>query len=200
MDGCSTRDVPFKLSLLADLGGEGNGSVRSTESLQDEYSGISPETRSCFSSPLPTLGSLGSAYDGGDREGAHNHFENATHAVSPLSTKRNEPIAAPNPRNEGPGGQCLLASLTRSDEEARRAGLICTIETIVRYLAKDLDGNAASIYVTVKARVRSQEDDIMTSHEPAPFMVSSRPSFPGRTTQEAWRLSKSTAFVNHGNI
>lgn len=197
MDGCSTRDVPFKLSLLADLGGEGNGSVRSTESLQNVYSGISPETGSCFSSPLPALRSVGSAYDGSDREGAHDHFENATHAVSPLS---NEPIAALNPQNEGPGGQRLLALLTRSDEEARRAGLICTIETIVRYLVKDLDGNSASIYLTVKARVRSQEDDRMTFHEPAPFMVSSRPSFPGRTTQEAWRFSKPTAFVNHGNI
>jgi len=201
MDGHPSKDVLWKSNLLAepDLD-RNNESIGSIESLQDQYSLIGPKMKSSLSSPLLTLGSLASVCDGSYMKDAHSHFETATHTVSPLSTKRDELIAGLDPHNEAFGDQHMLASLTRTDNEARRAGLICTIEAIVKYLIKDLVGNAASIYVTIKARVRSQVDGITVSNESAPSIVTSRPSFPGPTIQKAWRFSKSTALIQHENI
>jgi len=196
MDECLSGSVLWKSSLLAELTVDRNNApVESNKSLQDGSSKTNPTTSPSVSSPL-TPGTLASACHGSHEEGAHSHSDNEVRAAytaspsSPAPTEHSEQSTAIGFHNEGLTSQHVVVTNTRSNEEVIRVGLISSIEAIVRYLVKDLASNATSVYTTVRARVRSLPSATTTSHITTPSIVTSRPSFPGRTTQEAWRFSK----------
>ena len=195
MDEYPSRNVLGNSNVLAVLVvNKNNASVESNESLRNGASEASSATSPSFLSSL-TPRALATICHRSHGRPAHSRSENAMHASnsgclpSPVLYERVDQSTEFGLHAEELSSPPLV-STTTSDEEGTRAGLISSIEVVVGYLVKDLVGNTVSIYTTVKARVRSSPSGTTDSHISTPSIFTSRPSFPGRTTQEVWRFSK----------